>query len=88
MSDNNNIHFRAEVIIEEGKKEAYKKLIQDIAELWKLTSQTQKITGFILMNLKLSVSHGKRMQIQRQYLFTLTVLHLKRYFQGFIVSLE
>lgn len=31
MSDNNNIHFRAEVIIEEGKKEAYKKLIQDMS---------------------------------------------------------
>ncbi len=29
MSDNNNIHFRAEVIIEEGKEEEYKKLIQD-----------------------------------------------------------
>ena len=28
MSGNNNIHFRAEVIIEEGKKEEYKKLIQ------------------------------------------------------------
>ena len=28
MSDNNNIHFRAEVIIEEGKKQEYKKLIQ------------------------------------------------------------
>jgi hypothetical protein len=26
MSDNKNIHFRAEVIIEEGKKEEYKKL--------------------------------------------------------------
>jgi quinol monooxygenase YgiN len=40
MSDNNNIHFRAEVIMEgrimaevimEGKKEAYKKLIQDMS---------------------------------------------------------
>ncbi len=31
MSDNNKIHFRAEVIIEEGKKEEYKKLIQDIS---------------------------------------------------------
>ncbi|HZA62946.1 MAG TPA: hypothetical protein VE573_08760 [Nitrososphaeraceae archaeon] len=31
MSDNNNIHFRAEVIIEEGKKEEYKKLIQDMS---------------------------------------------------------
>ncbi|HEX7206814.1 MAG TPA: hypothetical protein VF233_01445 [Nitrososphaeraceae archaeon] len=29
MLDNNNIHFR--VIIEEGKKEAYKKLIQDMS---------------------------------------------------------
>ena len=31
MSGNNNIHFRAEVIIEEGKKEEYKKLIQDMS---------------------------------------------------------
>src|SRR5918999_4187920 len=31
MSDNNNIHFRAEVIIEEGKKEEYKKPIQDMS---------------------------------------------------------
>jgi hypothetical protein len=31
MSDNNNIHFRAEVIIVEGKREAYKKLIQDMS---------------------------------------------------------
>jgi cadmium resistance protein CadD (predicted permease) len=31
MSDNNNIHFRAEVIIKEGKKEEYKKLIQDMS---------------------------------------------------------
>ena len=33
MSDNNNIHFRAEVIIEEGKKEEYKKLIQDMSRV-------------------------------------------------------
>ena len=31
MSDKNNIHFRAEAIIEEGKKEEYKKLIQDMS---------------------------------------------------------
>jgi quinol monooxygenase YgiN len=31
MPDNNNIHLRAEVIIEEGKKEEYKKLIQDMS---------------------------------------------------------
>src|SRR5215203_6972705 len=31
MSDNNNIHFRAEVTIEEGKIEEYKKLIQDMS---------------------------------------------------------
>jgi quinol monooxygenase YgiN len=30
MSHNNNIHIRAEVIIEEGKKEEYMKLIKDI----------------------------------------------------------
>lgn len=30
MPHNNNIHIRAEVTIEEGKKEEYKKLIQDI----------------------------------------------------------
>ena len=30
MSHNNKIHIRAEVTIEEGKKEEYKKLIQDI----------------------------------------------------------
>ena len=33
MSDNNNIHFRAEVIIEEGKKEEYKKLIQAMSRV-------------------------------------------------------
>jgi quinol monooxygenase YgiN len=31
LSDKNNIHFRAKVIIEEGKKEEYKKLIQDMS---------------------------------------------------------
>jgi quinol monooxygenase YgiN len=31
LSDKNNIHLRAEVIIEEGKKEEYKKLIQDMS---------------------------------------------------------
>ena len=33
MSGNNNIHFRAEVTIEEGKKEEYKKLIQDMSRV-------------------------------------------------------
>jgi hypothetical protein len=33
MLDNNSIHFRAEVIIEEGKKEEYKKLIQDMSRV-------------------------------------------------------
>jgi quinol monooxygenase YgiN len=31
MSDNNNVHFRAEVTIEEGKVEEYKKLVQDMS---------------------------------------------------------
>jgi quinol monooxygenase YgiN len=31
MSDNNNVHFRAEVTIEEGKIEEYKKLVQDMS---------------------------------------------------------
>jgi quinol monooxygenase YgiN len=31
MSDNNNIHFRAEVVIEEGKREEYKKLVRDMS---------------------------------------------------------
>ena len=30
MSRNNNIHIRAEVTVEEGKKEEYKKLIRDM----------------------------------------------------------
>ena len=33
MSGNNNIHFRAEVTIQEGKKEEYKKLIQDMSRV-------------------------------------------------------
>ena len=33
MSDNNKIHFRAEVIIKEGKKEEYKKLIKDMSRV-------------------------------------------------------
>ena len=41
MSDKNNIHFRAEAIIEEGKKEEYKKLIQDMSRAVELMSQTQ-----------------------------------------------
>ncbi len=88
MPDNNNIHLRAEVIIEEGKKEEYKKLIQDMSRAVEANEPDTINYRFILMNLKLSVSYGKRMQIQRQYLFTLTVLHLKQYFQRFIVSLE
>jgi quinol monooxygenase YgiN len=31
VSDNNNVHFRAEVTIEEGKVEEYKKLVQDMS---------------------------------------------------------
>src|ERR671924_1679162 len=31
MSDNNNLHFRAEVTIEEGKVQEYKKLVQDMS---------------------------------------------------------
>ena len=31
MSDNDNVHFRAEVTIEEGKVEEYKKLVQDMS---------------------------------------------------------
>jgi quinol monooxygenase YgiN len=30
MSDNNNVHIRAEITIEEGKTEEYKKLVQDM----------------------------------------------------------
>jgi metal-responsive CopG/Arc/MetJ family transcriptional regulator len=36
MSHNNKIHIRAEVTIVEGKKEEYKKLIQDIIPLSQL----------------------------------------------------
>jgi quinol monooxygenase YgiN len=32
MSDNNNVHFRAEIIIAEGKIEEYKKLVQDMSK--------------------------------------------------------
>lgn len=41
MSDNNNIHFRAEVIIEEGKKQEYKKLIQDMSRAMKASEPAQ-----------------------------------------------
>jgi quinol monooxygenase YgiN len=33
MSNNEDIHFRAEVTIDEGKKEEYKKLIQDMSRV-------------------------------------------------------
>ena len=42
MSDNDNLHLRAEVTIEEGKKEEYKKLIQRYEQNgWKPTSRIQ-----------------------------------------------
>jgi quinol monooxygenase YgiN len=31
MSDNNNVHIRAEITIEEGKTEEYKKLVKDMS---------------------------------------------------------
>ena len=78
MSDNNNIHFRAEVIVEEGKKEAYKKLIQDMSRAVEANEPDTINYRFILMNLKLSLLCSIVVwQIQRQYLFTLTVLLLK-----------
>lgn len=58
MSDNNNIHFRAEVIIEEGKKEEYKKLIQDMSRAVEANEPDTINYRFILMNLKLSVRMG------------------------------
>jgi quinol monooxygenase YgiN len=33
MLDNNAIHFRAEVTIEEGKREEYKKLVRDMSRM-------------------------------------------------------
>lgn len=78
------IHFRAEFTIEEGKIEEYKKLVQDMSRVVEANEPDTIHYRFYLNESETDVSYGKRMQIQRQYLFTLTVLHLKQYFHRFI----
>jgi quinol monooxygenase YgiN len=88
MSDNNTIHFRAEVIIEEGKKEEYKKLIQDMSRAVEANEPDTINYRFYLNKSETECIVWKTYTNSEAVLVHGTVLHLKQYFQRFIVSLE
>lgn len=73
----NQIHFRAEFIIEEEKLEEYKKLIQEMSIVVEANEPDTINYLFYLNNLRQNVLHMKHTQIQRLYLLTLLVLHRK-----------
>jgi hypothetical protein len=84
----NQIHFRAEFMIEEGKIEEYKKLVQEMSRMVEANEPDIMIYQFILTNRRQSVLYMKLMSIRRQYLLTQAALHHKQYFQRFSVSLR
>jgi quinol monooxygenase YgiN len=55
MKSNHQIHVRAEFNIEKGKKEEFKKLIQEMSRMVKNNDLDTKNYHFILIELKQSV---------------------------------
>ncbi len=63
--DNNQIHFRAEITIEEGKTEEIKKLIQDMSRTVEANEPDTVEFSFTLMEVRQSALFMKRTEIQK-----------------------
>ncbi|PWU82248.1 MAG: hypothetical protein DLM72_02790 [Candidatus Nitrosopolaris wilkensis] len=85
--EHNQIHFRAEFTIEEGKIEVYKKLVQEMSRVVEANEQDTLNYQFYLNRAELQCVVKETYTTQRLCLITLTALHHKQYFQGFLVSL-
>jgi quinol monooxygenase YgiN len=81
----NQIHFRAEFTIEEGKIEEYKKLIQSMSRVVEASEpDTVNYQFYLNRDETKCIVHET---YSRRYLPTLPALHHKQYFQRFSVSL-
>ncbi len=83
------IHFRAEFPIEEGKIEEYKKLVQDMSRLVE-TNEPDTINYQFYFNKDETkcIVNETYTNSEAVNLLTLPALHRKQYFQRFSKSLE
>lgn len=86
--DNNQIHFRAELTIKEGKTEEFKKLIQDLSKVVEANEPDTIEYQFYVNGSEKSALFMKRTEIQKPQLLIIAVLHPKKYFQGFLIYLR
>ena len=86
--DQNQIHFKAEFIIDEGKIKGYKKLILEMSRMVEANEPSTTNYEFYLIKMRQSVLFMKHMRIRRQRLLITKVLHHKQYFQRFSMSLS